>query len=135
MTNHVSFRGRCFGAAALALFVVGAPVLAVADYQTMNDDALRNAVSGKTVRLETAIGAIPINFKADGTMVGRSQDLANYLGRSYDNGTWWIDSNQLCQKWKMWMDAKPYCFTLRQNGEKVQWTRSDGLKGTITVSN
>jgi hypothetical protein len=92
-------------------------------------------VSGKTVRLETAVGSIPISFRADGTMTGRSSDMANYLGRSYDTGTWWIADNQLCQKWKMWMDSKSYCFTLRQSGAKVHWTRNDGLKGVITVSN
>jgi hypothetical protein len=106
-----------------------------ADYKPLDEGALRTAVTGKTVRLETAIGAIPISFRADGTMTGRSADLANYLGRSYDTGSWWIASNQLCQKWKMWMDAKPYCFSLKQAGEKVQWTRDDGLKGTLVVSN
>lgn len=101
----------------------------------LDADALKSAVTGKTVRLETAVGAIPISFRADGTMTGRSTDMANYLGRSYDTGTWWIADNQLCQKWKMWMDAKPYCFTLRQAGQKVHWTRNDGLKGVITVAN
>lgn len=101
----------------------------------LNGDALKTAVSGKTIRLETAVGAIPIVFRTDGTMTGRSSDLANYLGRSYDTGTWWIADNRLCQKWKMWMDAKSYCFTLRQSGQQVHWTRDDGLKGVITVSN
>ncbi len=102
---------------------------------TLDGDALKTAVSGKTVRLETAVGSIPIIFRVDGTMTGRTNDMANYLGRSYDTGTWWIAENQLCQKWKMWMDAKPYCFTLRQAGATVHWTRNDGLKGVITVSN
>lgn len=102
---------------------------------TLDGEALKSAVSGKTVRLETAVGAIPISFRADGTMTGRSADMANYLGRSFDTGTWWIADNQLCQKWKMWMDAKSYCFTLRQAGQKVHWTRDDGLKGVIVVSN
>jgi hypothetical protein len=132
--NSRSFRraGQC--AAAVLAFGLAVPVTA-SDFRPMNETDLRNAVTGKTVRLETSIGAIPINFKPDGTMVGRSTDLANYLGRGYDTGSWWVDNNQLCQKWKLWMDAKPYCFTLRQSGQKVHWTRDDGLKGTITVSN
>ena len=103
------------------------------EFQTMDAAALKAAVTDKTVRLETQVGTIPISFRADGTMTGRSTDMANYLGRSYDTGTWWVTESQLCQKWKLWMDAKSYCFTLRQNGTKVQWTRDDGLKGVISV--
>jgi hypothetical protein len=128
-------RVACFSAAAALPLLSAIFDATAADFKTLDDGALRTAVVGKTLRLDTAIGAIPISFRADGTMTGRSQDLANYLGRSYDTGTWWIDSNQLCQKWKLWMDAKPYCFTLKQAGAQVHWTRNDGLKGTITVSN
>ena len=122
------------GAAVVALALALVPAVAN-DFKTLDDAALKTAVSGKTVRLETKIGSIPINFRSDGTMTGRSQDLANYLGRGYDTGTWWVDGNQLCQKWKLWMDAGTYCFTVRQNGQTVQWTRNDGMKGTLTVSN
>jgi hypothetical protein len=135
MTAFVGRSGASLGALAAALAVaLTCPALA-SDYKPLDESQLRDAITGKTVRLETSIGAIPISFRADGTMTGRSTDLANYLGRSYDTGSWWIDSNQLCQKWKLWMDAKPYCFSLRQAGTKVQWTRSDGMKGMLTVSN
>lgn len=119
----------------LAAMVCLAPSAFASDFKTLGDEDLKTAVVGKTLRLETKIGTIPINFKQDGTMVGRSSDLAGYLGRGFDTGTWWVENNQLCQKWKLWMDAKAYCFTLKQAGANVQWTRNDGLKGTITVSN
>jgi hypothetical protein len=123
-----------FGATfACALALAGAAP--ASEFKALGDDDLRTAITGKTLRLETSIGAIPISFRADGTMTGRSTDLASYLGRGYDTGSWWVDNNQLCQKWKLWMDSKPYCFSLRQAGQKVHWTRSDGLKGTLTVSN
>jgi hypothetical protein len=133
--SRSSINGLAGLAAAAAMLVGLATTTAANDFSPLDEIALRTAVTGKTVRLETAIGAIPISFRADGTMTGRSTDLANYLGRSYDTGTWWIASNQLCQKWKLWMDSKSYCFTLKRAGEKVQWTRDDGLKGTMIVSN
>jgi hypothetical protein len=33
----------------------------------------------------------------------------------------------------MWLDGKSYCFTLRQSGSRVHWTRNDGLTGELTV--
>jgi hypothetical protein len=132
MTNR-SLRAKLL--AAFATAALCATAATASDFKTMGDEDLKTAVTGKTLRLETQIGAIPISFRSDGTMTGRSTDLASYLGRGYDTGSWWVDNNQLCQKWKLWMDGKSYCFTLKQAGPKVQWTRSDGLKGTLTVSN
>ena len=124
---------RMLGAALAAIQLSAAA--SAAEFRVLDEAALKAAVTGKTVHLETPVGTLPISFKADGTMAGRSQDMAGYLGRSYDQGTWWISSNQLCQKWKLWLGGKSYCFTIRQDGAKVQWTRSDGLKGAMTVSN
>lgn len=117
----------------VACVAMPASCAVAAEFQVLDAAALKSAVADKTVRLDTAVGSIPISFRADGTMTGRSADMANYLGRSFDTGTWWIANDQLCQKWKLWMDAKSHCFTLRQAGEKVQWTRDDGLKGVVTV--
>jgi hypothetical protein len=133
MTNRFLRSAAC--SATVAATALCASAVSASDFKTLGDEDLKSAVTGKTLRLETQIGAIPISFRADGTMTGRSSDLASYLGRGYDTGSWWVDNNQLCQKWKLWMDAKSYCFTLKQAGPKVQWTRSDGLKGTLTVSN
>jgi hypothetical protein len=122
--------------AALVMLVTGVLVAPASanDFKTLDEGDLKAAVVGKTLRLNTKIGSIPISFRADGTMTGRTSDLVNYLGRGYDTGTWWVDGGKLCQKWKSWLDAQAYCFTLRQSGQTVHWTRSDGLKGTITVS-
>ncbi len=122
--------GRGAFLAALMGFVVTA---GASELKQLDGRAVEAAFAGKTLRLETPIGAIPISFKTDGTMVGRTQDLANWLGRGFDQGTWWIASDQLCQKWRMWLDGKSYCFTLRQSGSRVHWTRNDGLTGELTV--
>ena len=120
------------GAHCAAMFVF-ATASAASEFKDMDATDLRHAVTGKTLRLETPVGSIPISFRADGTMIGRTNDMANWLGRSYDQGTWWIARDQLCQRWKLWLEAKPYCLTLRQSGSQVQWIRNDGLKGMLTV--
>lgn len=133
----ISIRVRCTTAAGacLAVLLGVLPSADANDFRVLDEDSLRAAVSGKTVRLDTRIGSIPISFRSDGTMTGRASELANYLGRGYDTGTWWIDDNKLCQRWKLWLDGQSYCFTIRQSGQRVQWTRDDGVKGTLTVSN
>lgn len=119
--------------AGCAAMLVFATASVASDFKDLHAGDLRQAVSGKTLRLDTPVGSIPISFRADGTMVGRTNDMANWLGRGYDQGTWWIARDQLCQRWKLWLDAKAYCFTLRQSGTQVQWIRNDGVKGVLTV--
>jgi hypothetical protein len=106
---------------------------AVAEFRSLGEAALREAVVGKTLRLQTKVGTIPITFRADGTMTGHAPDLVGYLGRGQDNGRWWVSADKLCQKWNTWLGAESYCFALRQSGHTVQWTRDDGLRGTMTV--
>jgi hypothetical protein len=66
-------------------------------------------------------------------MRGKAENLAAYTGSTQDSGIWWIAANKLCQRWQRWLDGKPYCFTLQQQGRAVQWTRNDGLTGTATI--
>lgn len=96
-------------------------------------DALRKAVAGKTVSLETPLGALPISFRIDGSMQATAGDLAAYTGSGQDHGRWWIAADRLCQRWNKWLGGRSYCFTLRQQGRSVHWTRSDGLTGMATI--
>jgi hypothetical protein len=50
-----------------------------------------------------------------------------------DSGKWWVENDQLCQKWTSWMDGKSYCYKLTQNGSSVQWVRNDGRSGTARI--
>jgi hypothetical protein len=107
--------------------------VALAEFKSLDEAALREAVVGKTLRLQTRMETIPITFRSDGSMSGRAPDLIGYLGRGQDTGRWWIAANKLCQKWNIWLDAQAYCFALRQSGATVQWHRDDGLRGVLTV--
>ena len=94
---------------------------------------LRKIVSGRTIELNTPLGGLQISYRVDGTMRGKAENLAAYTGSTQDSGIWWIAANKLCQRWQRWLDGKPYCFTLQQQGRAVQWTRNDGLTGTATI--
>jgi len=97
-------------------------------------ETLRAAVAGKTVYLATPVGALPISYRTNGTMLGRSGALAQYVGTESDNGTWWIARDRLCQRWDTWLDGKAYCYTMRREGDTVHWSRNDGRTGTAVIS-
>jgi hypothetical protein len=120
--------GVWLGACMLAC--VGSASAAETDLQ---GDALRKAVAGKTVNLETPLGGLPIRYRIDGTMHASTVQLASYTGSTQDRGIWWVAADKLCQRWNTWLGGKSYCFTLRQQGRSVQWTRNDGLTGLATI--
>lgn len=107
--------------------------------KALSGNKLRNVISGKTIHLHTPVGStVPIRYRANGTMTGRSSmSLAALAGEKVnkDRGRWWIRKSQLCQKWRNWSKGRAYCYTLKLNGNSVYWTRSDGHRGTARLSN
>jgi hypothetical protein len=99
----------------------------------LTGEALRQAVSGRTVLIETPIGPLPIRYRSDGTMAGLAPAIVPSLGTEKDQGQWWIVDDRLCQRWFRWLDAKQYCFKLHRTGATVHWQRDDGLSGTATI--
>jgi len=118
-------------ACAVVLTLAGAGVCLAED--GLVGDTLRKVVAGKTVHLETPLGSLPINYKNNGTMQASTIQLAAYTGSTRDRGTWWVVADKLCQRWNNWLGGRSHCFTLRQQGESVQWTRDDGLSGVATI--
>lgn len=104
------------------------------DGKSLSGDALRHALTGKTVVLHTPVGGIPIDYRDNGTMVGRAKDMSMLVGSERDTGRWWVKSDQVCQKWDVWLDGRAYCFTLRFEGRTVHWRRNDGQVGTAKLS-
>jgi hypothetical protein len=102
--------------------------------EALDGSALRKAVSGKTVHLATPMGGLPIRYQTDGTMSGSAGTLAAYTGSLTDRGRWWVVADKLCQRWNSWLGGKSHCFTLRQQGGTVHWTRDDGLSGVATIA-
>jgi hypothetical protein len=107
-------------------------------HQLLTGKKLHQAVSGKTIYLQTPIGAeIPISYRSNGVMLGSSSTrLAALAGENVhkDKGRWWVRRAQLCQQWSNWSDGRAYCYKLRVSGESVHWTRNDGKTGTARLS-
>uniref|UniRef100_UPI003BAC6B3E hypothetical protein n=1 Tax=Stappia sp. TaxID=1870903 RepID=UPI003BAC6B3E len=119
--------------------VIGAGLVAAtpAEARTPMDGAqIKQAISGKRIYLKTPLGGeFPLNYRRNGRVDGEGQAVG--LGRFMqpeDQGRWWVRGNRLCQKWQNWYDGKRFCFTLsRGEGDRLYWTRDDGLKGRARI--
>lgn len=108
---------------------------AYAEPLVLGDEALKQAVAGKTIHLDTPFGvAIPITYHGNGLMSGKAGVLEYFLGAHADRGRWWVANGRLCQKWFKWLDAQPSCMQLKQDGDKIAWRRDDGMSGTATIA-
>lgn len=102
--------------------------------ETVTGDELRSAVAGKLVHVSTPLGTVPVNFRSDGTMTGRSQGLAAYAFATSDRGRWWINGDKLCQRWEQWFGQATHCFAMRRAGRTLYWT-GGGRSGVATIAN
>ena len=110
---------------------------ATAESVSLAGDELRSAVVGKTVFLNVSGFELPIKYSASGRMTGKMSTVAASFSRgdgAADSGKWWVDADQLCQKWSSWMEGKSYCYKLTRNGNAVRWVRNDGRSGTARIS-
>ena len=124
--------GAWVGASGLALVATAS----LAAPTQLAGDALRQAVSGKTVYLNISGFELPINYAANGRMSGKMSTVAASFSRgdgAQDRGKWWVANDQLCQQWTSWMDGKAYCYRLTRDGATVRWVRNDGRSGTARI--
>jgi hypothetical protein len=121
----------------LAVGLLAMPIAAqAAEDGALAGDALREAIVGKTVYLSISGFELPIRYLANGRMRGSMGAVAASFSRgdgSSDSGKWWVENDQLCQKWTTWMDGVAYCYKLTRNGEQVTWVRNDGKTGTARI--
>ena len=125
--------GALLLAAALAL---PATVALGAEPTKLAGDELREAIIGKIVYLNVSGFELPIKYATNGRMTGNMGTVAASFSRgdgSSDSGKWWVADDQLCQKWRSWMEGKQYCYKLTRQGTNVRWVRSDGRSGTARL--
>jgi len=122
---------------ASALLLAGAANASESKF--LKGQELRSAVSGRTIYLQTPIGAeVPVRYRPNGTIVGRtSRQLAMLGGEDVtsDRGRWWVRRSQLCQRWNNWSNGREFCYKFQINGSSVRWVRSDGKRGTARIGN
>ena len=125
------------GALVLAAGLALPALPATAESITLAGDELRQAISGKTVYLNVSGFELPIVYSAKGRMKGTMGTVAASFSTgngAADRGKWWVENDQLCQKWNSWMDGQSYCYKLTLTGNKVTWVRNDGRSGTARIS-
>lgn len=83
----------------LLLLVIqfGLATSALAETSNLTGEALRQAVSGRTVLIEAPIGTFLIRYESDSTMTGQAPTLVASLGSEKDQGQWWVADDRLCQ--------------------------------------
>ena len=108
--------------------------LALAQPVLLSGEALRDAVSGGTVEIDTPIGTtVPVKVGTDGSLNGEAGSVAFILGSSHDQGRWWIENGQLCQRWSTWFHGDKRCLRIVRDGNRIAWERDDGETGTATL--
>lgn len=105
--------------------------------QTLEGQELRSLISGKRVYLETPYGVeFPLYYQVDGSVTGDGTDLG--LARFFaprETGEWWVDGNNLCQRFPTWYDGETSCFTIQRTGDvTLEWTRDDGQSGSARIA-
>lgn len=125
--------GIALAISSIAVCRLFAPPPAAAQGEVLAGDALKAAVIGRTIALETPVGELPISYRANGTMTGESWGLGKFTGTDKDTGRWWVDADQLCQRWDVWLDGETNCYALRKAGAKVHWKRQDGRTGIAVI--
>jgi hypothetical protein len=121
-----------------ALVALSSSASASEDSHLLMGKKLQEAISGKTVYIQTPLGSIPIRYKPNGVMTGvSSTHLAALAGEQVnaDQGRWWVRRSELCQQWNKWSNGRAHCYKLRTSGETVYWTRNDGKSGTARLGN
>lgn len=108
---------------------------ALAEPVLLTSDALKEAVAGSLVEIDTPLGTtVPMRFGTDGLVSAEAGVLAPVLGAPKDRGRWWVDGDKLCTKWFRWFDAQVRCLTIRQDGSRIYWRKiDDGETGTGTL--
>ncbi|CAN0501857.1 unnamed protein product [Phaeothamnion confervicola] len=125
---------RLFTVVCLMLATGAASCHAAFAADSVGGDDLRTAIAGKTVHVTTPIGTVPVSFRSDGTMSGRSSGVAAYAMAAADQGRWWVIGDRLCQQWAKWFNKATHCFSMRREGRTLYWSGS-GRSGVATIAN
>ena len=109
---------------------------ALLDAASLTEEELRQAIADKTIYLNISGFELPIRYAANGRMKGSMGIAAARFSLgdgSCGSGRWWIEANQLCQRWTSWLDGQTYCYKITRQGSIVRWLRSDGVEGTARI--
>lgn len=109
-----------------------------AESNQLKEADIRSQIIGRTIYLAAPMGGeFPLNYRTSGVVDGNGKALG--LGKFIqptDSGRWWIQSDKLCQQFKIWYDGSKMCFDLTDAGpNKVKWVRDNGETGVARIGN
>ena len=121
---------------AIAIAAVCAAVPSEAAAEQYRANEIKGEIVGRRIFLEAPLGGeFPLNYRRSGSVDGDGEALG--LGRFVkpkDTGTWWIQSDRLCQQFRTWYDGRPMCFELyRVEQKKLKWIRNDRKNGIARI--
>ena len=94
-----------------------------ADYQPLDGEAVRAALSGASLLYKTVYGEpCTIDLHPDGAMSGR----AGYANEDRDRGRWWIEGDTWFRQWNSWAYNEAAGFRVALNGDRLAWLNEAG---------
>jgi hypothetical protein len=82
-------------------------------------DQIRKDIAGRTLSdVNEFQQHFSTTYSTDGTMAGVSSASVP----SQDHGQWWVQGNQLCQKWTVWRNGATRCFSVEKVGGGIKLT-------------
>ena len=134
--QHTKRRASRFAPVVLGLSLGLLATHAEASGEALSGDALKSFIGGKRIFLQVPLGGeLPLTYRKNGRVdgTGEAAGLGKYMAPK-DSGRWWVNGNQLCQKWQEWYDGKTFCFTVTKiNDSRIRWVRDDGKSGIARV--
>ena len=121
---------------AIAIAALSAAIASQAAADRYKANEIEGEIVGRQIFLEAPLGGeFPLNYRRSGSVDGNGEALG--LGRFVkpaDTGTWWIDSDRLCQRFRTWYDGRSMCFELyRVDQKRLKWIRNDGKTGIARI--
>ena len=75
-----------------------------------------------TLLCRTAYGdPYSVEVHADGRLVGK----AGYAHEDCDEGSWWIEDDHWCRRWKNWSYGETARFLTVLEGDQIRWYKDD----------
>jgi hypothetical protein len=117
--------------AAVIAVSMSAPVVA----EDLAGPSIKRTISGRKVVLSAMGFQFPLFYASGGAVTGDGSNagLAKYFTPK-ETGQWWVENDQLCQKFPTWYKGKTWCFSLEKvDANRLYWRRSDGFSGKARI--
>ncbi|MEI2298924.1 hypothetical protein [Ensifer sp. MJa1] len=121
---------------AIGIAALSAATASGAAAERYKANEIEGEIVGRRIFLAAPLGGeFPLNYRRSGSVDGNGEALG--LGRFVkpkDTGTWWIQSDRLCQRFGTWYEGRSMCFELyRVDEERLKWIRDDGKTGIARI--